>query len=293
MEGTNQKPWGGVGGDINAGISAHEMLVKAKLDFKRPYVSPANHDAFLFFKSFTEAGDAPLHAVGNLGKGGRIVWALARLNEDFTLKGADPVEGHLLLAARKEDRIAVELQFTAVRVAGHNMLPVPFKPRSTFKNVFRRVFVPKPPFLSVGSQKFDEDMIQKAKETLALGREAISAFASDAERLADHTVDEPTAHRYLFNVFQPGTAVESSVIGEQEIGELAEKKTRMAIEAIRQAPGQDLESARMTAWGLLNAVTYTADHHLGNNQDSRLRLAWFGKYADIKKRALQLALDLL
>jgi hypothetical protein len=67
----------------------------------------------------------------------------------------------------------------------------------------------------------------------------------------------------------------------------------MAIEAITQAPGQDLESAAMTAWGLLNAVTYTVDFQLGKNQDSRLRLAWFGANADIKKRAFDLALKLL
>jgi len=97
----------------------------------------------------------------------------------------------------------------------------------------------------------------------------------------------------MFDVFQPEAIRGLSVIGQKEIEELAEKKTRMVIEAIKKAPGQDLEAARMTAWGLLNAVTYTVDHHLGNNQDSRLRLAWFGGNADIKKRAFQLALNLL
>jgi hypothetical protein len=75
--------------------------------------------------------------------------------------------------------------------------------------------------------------------------------------------------------------------------QLAEKKTRMAIEAMTKAPGQDREASSMTAWCLLNAVTYTVDHQLGKNQDSRLRLAWFGSHADIKKRAFDLALKLL
>ena len=48
----------------------------------------------------------------------------------------------------------------------------------------------------------------------------------------------------------------------------------------------------MTAWGLLTAVTYTADR-LGKTPDSRLRQAWFGPNAKIKKRALELALKLL
>ena len=55
MEGTNQKPWHGLGAEIEANLSPHEMLVKAKLDYKRPYKSPANHETFRFIKAFAEA----------------------------------------------------------------------------------------------------------------------------------------------------------------------------------------------------------------------------------------------
>ena len=47
----------------------------------------------------------------------------------------------------------------------------------------------------------------------------------------------------------------------------------------------------MTAWGMLTAVTYTADG-IGKTPDSRLRQSWFGPNAKIKKRALELALKL-
>ncbi len=292
MAWTNEKPWHGLGAEIDANLSPHEMLVKAKLDYKRPYKSPANHETFQFIKSFIEAGDAQLQTVGSLDKG-RIVWALARLNEKFTLKGVDPVEGCLLLASRDEKRDSVQMQVTTVREVCSNTLQVTCKARSTFKNTFRRKFISTPPFLSPAATRLDEDMIQKAKENIGLSREAIAAFASNAQRLANQKVDDPVACRYMFNVFQPESIQGLSVIGQKEIEELAEKKTHMAIEAIKKAPGQDLETARMTAWGLLNAVTYTVDHHLGNNRDSRLRLAWFGENADIKKKAFQLALKLL
>ena len=73
---------------------------------------------------------------------------------------------------------------------------------------------------------------------------------------------------------------------------LRKKKTRIGIEAIKKAPGQNMESTNMTAWGLLNAAIYTIDHCLSNNQDSRLRLAWFGPNAKIKESALELALKI-
>lgn len=292
MAWTNEKPWHGLGAEIDAHLSPHEMLVKAKLDYKRPYKSPAHHETFRFFKAFAEAGEAHIKTVGQLDKG-RIIWALAGLNAKFTVKGADPVEGCLLFASRDEKRSSVQMQVTTVREVCGNTLQVVCKAKSLFKNTFRRVFISTPPFLSPASTQLDEKMIQKAKENISLGREAIAAFTSDAERLADQTVDEATARRYMFNVFQPETVQDLSVIGQQEIEEHAEKKTRMAIEAIQKAPGQDLEATQMTAWGLLNAVTYTVDHQLGKNQDSRLRLAWFGSHADLKKRAFDLALKLL
>ena len=235
MEGTNPKPWRGLGAEIDANLSPHEMLVKANLDYKRPYKSPANHETFRFIKSFAEAGEAHIQTVGQLD-GGRIVWALAGLNVKFLVKGEDPVEGCLLFASRDEKRDTVHMLVTAVREACSNTLQVASEGRSLFKNTFRRVFIPTPPFLSPAATHLDEKMIQKAKENIGLGREAITSFASDAERLADRTVDDATAHRYMSEVFQ----------SEQ----LAEKKTKQAIEAITQAPGQSLEATAMTAWGL-------------------------------------------
>ena len=142
------------------------------------------------------------------------------------------------------------------------------------------------------AQKFDDEMKKKVNMIVVQGREAISAFADDARILADKEVDETMAWRFMFDVFQPETIEDVSTIGPKELEELAENKTKLAIEAFSQAPGQELQSANMTAWGLLNAVTYTADHCLGANRDSRLRQAWFGPNAKLKKRALSLALEL-
>lgn len=297
MEWMNEKPWNGLGVDVSTNLTPSELVYKVRLDFevtripsRRPK-SLANQEMFQFFKSFTEHGGAPLETIGTLDNG-RIVWALAPLNEEFTLKEADRVKGYLLLSSRNENREKIEIQFTTVRAAGSNTFQVTSKARTFFKNICRRAFTNQFPFVSLESHKFEDDMIRKTKEAIGLGREAISAFAADAERLANKKVDDPSANRYMFNVFQPETAKELPSIGSKEIDERADKKTRMGIEAIKKAPGQNLEPAHMTAWGLLNAVTYTIDHRLGSNQDSRLRLAWFGPNAKIKKRAFELALEL-
>jgi phage/plasmid-like protein (TIGR03299 family) len=284
MEWTNEKPWQRLGVEIDSHLSAREMSLKLQLDWEvvktpsqRPK-SPANQETFRFFKAYVEAGESRIESIGSLDSG-RILWALAPLEGDFTLQATDKVKPYLLMASRHENRQSIEIQFLAVREVCHNMLQVPVKVRSTLTNSFRRPFTTRFPFLNQNPQKFDEAMTQKAQKTFAAGREAISAFASDAERLANHKVDEATAIRYLSEVFQVDDKTEESI--------------KIATEAARHAPGQELESAQMTVWGLVNAVTYTVDHHLGKNPDIRLRQAWFGANAKVKKRALELALAIL
>jgi len=280
MTWTNEKPWKGIGVEVNARLSAREMLGKAKVDRQvsknKRLKSVENEKAFRFFKAFAEAGDANIEIIGNL-ENKRIVWALARLNEDFTLEETDKVKGYLLLASRTETRESIQVQFLTVRMVCNNMLQIAIKARTTFRNIF------------LTASKFDPALDKKAKETIALGRTAISAFASEAKRLANKKVDGQIAHRYMFDVFQPEVSRELPSIGQKEIKEHAEEKTGKAIEAIEKAPGNNLKTTHMTAWGLLNAVTYTADHHLGKNQDCRLRQAWFGSNSKVKQRALDLA----
>jgi phage/plasmid-like protein (TIGR03299 family) len=280
----NEKPWQGIGVEVDSKLSAREMLGKAKIDRQvsknKRLKSIENERAFRFFKSFAEAGDASIDTIGSL-ENERIVWALARLNEGFSLDKVDKVEGYLLLSSRQENRESIQILFLTVREVCNSTYPIAIKARTTFRNTF------------LTDSKFPPDMEKKAKETLALGRTAISAFQSDAERLAKKTVDEKIANRYVFDVFQPETSKELSEIGPKEIGEHAEEKTMMTITALGNAPGNDLKTAHNTAWGLLNAVTHTVDHRLGNNQDLRLKQAWFGSSLKIKQRALEQALALL
>lgn len=286
MDWTDEKPWHGLGVEVDTKLSVREMLLKANIDRplskNKKLYSNANKVTFHFFKEFADAGGASIETIGTLDNK-RIVWALARLQADFTLQEVDTVKTYLLLTSLQEVRESIQIQFLTAREACNNTLQVAIEARTKFRNHF----------LLETSDKFDARMTKKAKETIGLGREAISQFASTAQSLVNRKVDDSICKRYMFDVFQPETSLELSTIGEKEVAESADDKTRLAIEAIGKAPGQTLETAQMTAWGLLNAVTYTADHLLSKNQDSRLRLAWFGANAKIKNRALELAMKLL
>ena len=292
MSGSNKKPWDGIGVEVNGTLSSREMLYKAKLDWevsKIPSQRPKSHsnqETFRFYKAYFDSGNAEIDTVGSLD-GARIIWALARLNEKITLPGDDELQGYILLASRHEDREKIEIQFLTVRSACNSMLKISSKARPTVKNSFRRVFKSTLPFLSESAQRFDEEMTEKANTTIEMGRTAISNFAKTAENLVDKNVNEKIAEKYMTEVFKPDPLKNEGKAAEEQ----AKKNANSALDAFGSAPGQNLKSTQMTAWGLLTAVTYTADR-LGKTPDSRLRQSWFGPNAKIKKRALELALKL-
>ena len=291
MNWENEKLWVGIGVEVNASLSSREMLYKAKLDWevsKIPSQRPkshANQETLRFYKAYFDCGNAEIETVGSLD-GARIIWSLARLNEDFMMPEKDELKGYILLASRHENREKIEVHFLTLRSASNSMLKISSKARPTVKNSFRRSFKSTLPFLSESSLQFDEDMIQRTKKTIEMGRAAISAHAKEAQLLTEKKVTDQTAEIYMNEVFKQ----------DSEDSEEAKKKAKVnaqsALDAFGNAPGQNLVSAQMTLWGLLTAVTYTADR-LGKTPDSRLRQTWFGPNAKIKKRALELALKLL
>jgi hypothetical protein len=74
--------------------------------------------------------------------------------------------------------------------------------------------------------KFEEGIIRKTKETITHGREAIIDFAKNAECLINKKVNNQIANRYMFDVFQPEISKNLSSIGNKEVNELADKKTK-------------------------------------------------------------------
>ena len=83
----------------------------------------------------------------------------------------------------------------------------------------------------------------------------------------------------------------NSQLPEQLPNERALRKVQELYEG--RGRGSQMESARGTAWGLLNAVTEYVDHERrARSTEYRLDSAWFGQGAQIKQRALDAALTL-
>jgi phage/plasmid-like protein (TIGR03299 family) len=300
----NAAPWDGIGADIKPNATTKQLLRAAGLDWtitKRPlaaigddgdytpltshfalersdngahldvvgsrYIPANNEPLFDFLKDFCDEGKAKISQAGSL-RDGRVVWALADLGVDFTLPGRDRVGGYLFVGIPHMRGRSVVARVTTVRDVCHNTMAVTMRSgKHGLGNTFRMNH----------RNTFDEAQIDYAKETLGLARDNIVEFAKTAQKLHKMKVTPAKAKHVLTSIFQPDWDGKDDGLSS---------RVQQLLDINERAPG----AQPGTAWGVLNAVTYYADHVASRSADKRLSNAWLGRTAKQKQATLDLLL---
>lgn len=223
-----------------------------------------------FFRDFVEAGDLALETAGSLA-GGRRIWALAKLDKSFRLRGQDEVQGYLLLATSMDGSMATQARLTSIRVVCQNTLSM-----TNYEGDRPHVSVP---HLST----FNPDLV---KAQLGLADSAWKDFKEVAEVLSARKVTRSESKEWLIKTF--GSDPEEG-LEEQE----NPRTLKLVYDAVRYSPGAELRSTQDTAWGLVQGATYYLDHVRGKDPARRMDASWFGTGETIKRRAMKQALALV
>ncbi|WLH56743.1 DUF932 domain-containing protein [Pseudomonas sp. FP2294] len=266
-------------GHLGSIHSFPEQKVLYRSDTKAPLsvVSQRYHtvqprEVLEFYRDLTEVSGYELETAGVL-KGGRKFWALARTGQDVVLKGNDQVTGYLLLATSCDGTLATTATPTTVRVVCNNTLTIALEGNS------RAIKVPH-------NTRFDPKTVKKQ---LGIAVSGWDEFMYRMRHLAERKVQWPEAMSFFLSVLCDTPA--NSPIPEVLPNERALRKVQSLYEG--QGRGSTLQSAKGTAWGLLNAVTEYVDHERrARSSEYRMDSAWFGQGAVIKQRALDAALRL-
>ena len=297
----NEVPWHGLGNRIDPSCSVDEMIVAAGLDWQvrqLPLFAQAedgeliklplrralvrdtdnkvlsvtgdvwkpfqNKDALEFFREYTEIGGAKLETAGSL-RGGKIIWALASIQEGFTVSKNDHVKGYILLTSPHEVGKAITVRTTTVRVVCANTMAMA---------------------LGKDSAQYSQNHLTNfdsaaAKDAIGLAREQINQAHLDAKLLSKLKMSEFDNVRFLASFFMPtpegmdNNAHVQSILADEQY---ASKTMKQVIDSLRNAPG----AITNNAWGTLNAVTHWADHTAGSKSDARLFNAWLGERSRLK-----------
>lgn len=305
-----ETPWHGLGTKVGDDLTPEQMLKAAHLDWKvvprqlyfehkvdgktvrgkvpnkalvrdvdgkvltvisKDWNPVQNDEAFEFFAKLVDSGKMQMHTAGSL-KGGRRVWALAKINETFELKvngkkTQDVVDGYLLLTNPHEYGKSIDARLTAIRVVCNNTLSLAMSKKGATSVALNH------------RKEFDPEKLQEMLGVAHLGMEHYQAAA---EFLATKRYDLEKAKEYFAQVFPFAN-------GEEEKQNKASRMAKAAEAIVETQPGADF--APGTWWNAFNAVTFAADHLMGHNRDTRLASAWYGHNRARKAEALSKAVE--
>jgi phage/plasmid-like protein (TIGR03299 family) len=267
-------------GNLGTIHSFAEQKVLFRSDTKAPlsvvsqrYQVVQPREVLEFYRDLTERSGYELETAGVL-KGGRKLWALARTGQSTALKGNDVVNGYLLLATSCDGTLATTATPTTIRVVCNNTLTIAVNGAS------QAIKVPH-------STRFDPRAV---KQQLGITVSQWDDFMYRMRALAARPVKAHEAKDYLLSVLcevQTGNPERTGFSNERALS-----KVLSLYEG--HGRGAELEAAKGSAWGLLNAVTEYVDHERrARSAEYRMDTAWFGQGAVIKQRALSAALQLV
>jgi len=223
-----------------------------------------NSEAFDFFTDFVSAGDMVMDTAGSL-KEGQIVWAMADVQDGFSLFNGDEVKGYLLFSNPHQYGKAIDIKFVMERVVCNNTLTVALNEKGM-------------PGVRINHRSvFDAEIV---KQTLGLSHNKIEKFKEAAEFLGSKRYDDEMLKRFMAKVFGESTRDDK----------LLSRTAEQAMEYVENQPGDNYRPG--TWWNAYNAVTYMADHKLGRTADTRMASAWFGTNAKRKVDALDAAIEM-
>lgn len=300
-----KEPWHGLGIPIPEGkkISVREAIVTAGLDWKvelrhlftenahrkitsglldyyavcrttddaclgivgPDYVPLQNEDALNWFQPFLDAGEATLETAGSL-KGGKHVWALAKIRDgNMDVGKKDSVAHYILLSNAHDGSVAVRVGFTPIRVVCNNTLTMAHASKAS-------------KLLKVRHTQNLLTNLEMVREIMNVARHEFSATVEQYRHLQRRGVDARGLEKYVRVVFSlPDDKGGRDLI--HNVVYLFEN-------------GRGHQEAGCTYWGAYNAVSEYLNYFRGKTQDNTLSSLWFGESININKQALNVALKM-
>lgn len=322
---TNEKPWHGLGVEVDGNLSVAQMLKAAKLNWtvsRRPMmfgkIDQEGQPDFTkgevvpdFYALTRDSDNKVLDVIGSRyqpvqnSRAFEIFHDLveaggATMETAGSLRGGRVVWGLARLKAdfnaARGDKVNSYLLVMSPHEQGKSMQAFPTTVRvvcnNTLTAALHRGESSLNRYVHAHRAEFDDIRLTDAQRVMGVAHEQIEEQAKVIKAAAQLKLTVIEAREFLAKVIQPAISVKwvkDNVVPDG--GDKPVKFLELAVAALEHAPTVD--AVRGTLWNAVNAVTYTADHLMGRTVDRRLDRAWFGSTARIKRDAMQAASELL
>ncbi len=142
--------------------------------------------------------------------------------------------------------------------------------------------------------EFDTEAQERVEETLGLAENQTKVFQEQVAFLSKKKAKAEQVQEFICRIYQPKTLRERELDNDNSpLMDSFNPSAEKVWDAIQFAPGHDLNGSKGTWWGAFNGVTYQEDHlRVSHSDDSNLlHSGWFGSGARRKSQALDLAME--
>lgn len=228
-----------------------------------------NLDAFDFFSDFIKSGNMKMHTAGSL-QGGRMVWALAKINDQSAdLFNGDHIDSYLLFSNPHKYGHSIDVRFTPIRVVCMNTLTLSLSDKETKMVKLSH------------AKKFNKDEVTAMLKIAAM---KLDKYKEMASFLGSKKYSDTSVARYFSEVFPV-------VSQKDEPRKDFSLNATKALAVLKSESQPGAEFAKGTYWQAFNTVTYLTDHIIGRTTDTRLTSSWYGQNKQLKLDALQKAVE--
>ena len=219
-----------------------------------------------FFREWAQANACTIESAGVLF-GGKRYFATAKMSDGVFVGEGDKIVPYVLLSTSADGSLATEGRITTVRVVCNNTLRLASKGASSFRVSHRTAF-----------------KAEECRTIIESAHEEFGAFMDMSRKLASIKVESRLAEDMT-------TMLLTTPTRDADAARDSAGFTRIMSLFQGGGKGSTLESSRETAWGWLNSATEFVDHHVrARSDENRTAAALWGPGADLKQRALDIAL---
>ncbi len=219
-----------------------------------------------FFREWALANACTIESAGVLF-GGKRYFATAKMSDGVFVGEGDKVVPYVLLSTSADGSLATEGRITTVRVVCNNTLRLASKGASSFRVSHRTAF-----------------KAEECRTVIESAHEEFGTFMDMSRKLASIKVESRLAEDMTTLLLT--TPTRNADAARDSAG-----FTKIMSLFSGLGKGATLDSSRETAWGWLNSATEYVDHHVrARNDENRTAAALWGPGADLKQRAVEIAL---
>lgn len=219
-----------------------------------------------FFREWAQANACTIESAGVLF-GGKRYFATAKMSDGVFVGEGDKVVPYVLLSTSADGSLATEGRITTVRVVCNNTLRLASKGASSFRVSHRTTF-----------------KAEECRSIIESAHEEFGSFMDMSRKLASIKVESRLAEDMT-------TLLLTTPTRDADAARDSAGFTKIMSLFSGGGKGAALGTARETAWGWLNAATEYVDHHVrARSDENRTAAALWGPGADLKQRAIEIAL---